>query len=256
MVKKCFCLILLVLLLASSVGLRNVAGFSEPPIDNPGLSNIPIEETESFKNGMRPPEEYPHEALTLEDLLCLFEEEIDPLDITIIEAINLQVPHYYQNQQPWSNHIMQTCGLTIGSAGCALTSFTMVANYLGSNDNPGQANTKLGNDACPFAWFSAATKFGITYDTDYNADPIPESGGKTWILGELRKGNPVIVGYKKSTGDLHYVVCWGYTCIMSQGHLYEYYAIHDPTYGSKEQHSLDGYLSQGYYLRNLRVYRK
>jgi hypothetical protein len=256
MAKKGVCLILLVFLLASLVGLRNVASFSEPPIDNSGLSSIPIEETKSFKNGMRPAEEYSHEALSVEDLLYLFEEEIDPLDITIIEAINLQVPHYYQNEQSWSNHIMQTCGLTIGSAGCALTSFTMVANYLGSNDNPGQANTKLGDYACDFHWYAPESIYGFTYGPEFNANPIPESGGKAWILGELRKGNPVIVGYRKPTGGLHYVVCWAYTCIMSQGHLYEYYAIHDPTYGSNEQYSLDGYLDQGYYLRNLRVYRK
>jgi len=254
--KKGFCLILLVLLVISSAGLRNAGSISEMTIENSDLSDIPIEETESYKNGMRPAEEFCYGALRVEDLLYPFEDEMDPLDITPIENINLEVPHYYQNQQSWSNNTMQTCGSTIGKAGCALTSFTMVANYLGSNDNPGQVNTKLGSYACPIYWYIAASKYGLTYGPDFNEDPIEVSKGKTWILGELRKGNPVIVGYKKPTGGLHYVVCWGYGSFTSQGHLYEYYAIHDPTYGSKEQYSLDGYLNQGYSLRNLRVYQQ
>lgn len=142
--KKGFCLILLVLLVISSAGLRNAGSISEMTIENSDLSDIPIEETESYKNGMRPAEEFCYGALRVEDLLYPFEDEMDPLDITPIENINLEVPHYYQNQQSWSNNTMQTCGSTIGKAGCALTSFTMVANYLGSNDNPGQVNTKLG----------------------------------------------------------------------------------------------------------------
>ncbi len=40
---------------------------------------------------------------------------------------------------------MKTGGKTIGSAGCTLTSFSMVASFYGSTDNPRQVNKEMDN---------------------------------------------------------------------------------------------------------------
>ena len=52
--------------------------------------------------------------------------EISP---RIWHSVWLNVPLYSQNDPRWEDFIMQTCGRTIGQAGCALTSSAMVFKF-------------------------------------------------------------------------------------------------------------------------------
>ena len=68
-----------------------------------------------------------------------------------------------QSDSRWSSVVMKTCNKTIGAAGCALTSFTMVRNLLsGTNDTPADVNAKMGDAACPFQWETAEKKYNYT----------------------------------------------------------------------------------------------
>lgn len=173
----------------------------------------------------------------------------------VAESIFLNMPHYYQSGQSWSNDIMQSQGLTIGSAGCALTSFTMVTNYYGYTDNPGEVNSKLGSAACPLAWSTAGSKYSLSLVGNISA-ATSESDAKTFILGALRQNRPVIVGFKKGTST-HFVVARAYlreTYDPSEG-LYgeETFYIYDPSSG-RDYSYLDDYLAADYYVYSLKVY--
>jgi hypothetical protein len=63
-------------------------------------------------------------------------------------TVSWYVPLFSQNDPAWKNNVMRTCGLTIGQAGCALTSSAMIFKYYGTiYQNPGLLNTCLGNYA-------------------------------------------------------------------------------------------------------------
>ncbi len=64
----------------------------------------------------------------------------------------LGVPRLSQWDSRWRGHVMQSCGLTIGTHGCALTSATMVIRYFGSSQLPPGLNECLGSAACPIYW--------------------------------------------------------------------------------------------------------
>lgn len=148
------------------------------------------------------------------------------------ENINLYVPKYYQNQQPWSNDIMQTKGYKIGTHGCALTSFAMVTNYYGSNHNPGKVNTVLGNAACSLNWITAKSKYNLEYDVKSNQNGIDESVAKTWIRDALRQNRPVIVCLKNPINNgTHFVVVEWYARVRYHEDLppVELFLIHDPS---------------------------
>jgi len=111
-----------------------------------------------------------------------------------------------QGDSRWKNEIMQTCGSSIGTAGCCLTSFTMIQRYLGGTDDPAQVNAKMGNDACPFVYKTAAT----LYDFDYNyASDASKKRYVDYIKGAINVGAPVLVGMEKG-GGTHFVAAYGY----------------------------------------------
>jgi len=75
-------------------------------------------------------------------------------------ALPCAVPPYAQTDPRWASHNMRTCDLSIGEAGCALTSAAMVFGYYGDTRNPAQLNLCLGNYACPIYWQTAAKRVG------------------------------------------------------------------------------------------------
>lgn len=171
------------------------------------------------------------------------------------EYISLKFTHYYQNRQSWSNDIMRTCGSTIGNAGCALTSFTMVTDYYGYSDNPGQVNALLGNLACPIYWTQSGAKYGLTLVGNVG-EGYSESYVKTYIRGALRLDRPVIVGFKKGSST-HFVVARAYlkeTIDPYEGTTgREYFYIYDPSYG-RDYLFVDDYLNEGWVVHSLKVY--
>lgn len=142
-------------------------------------------------------------------------------------------------------------GYTIGQAGCALTSFTMIANYYGSNDNPGEVNQTLDKNACPISWSVAGNKYGLTYEgsTSVSSRIIAE----TIVLGALRSGTPCIL-YFENGSEPHFVVARGYLRYKDlDGSIHEIFFIHDPSiyidYGC-----IDDYYANGWVMKSIRVY--
>ncbi|MPM48800.1 hypothetical protein SDC9_95527 [bioreactor metagenome] len=134
----------------------------------------------------------------------------------------LSVTQWYQDSGTYVQNYMQTCNETIYYSGCTLTSFTMTSNFMKStNHNPGQVNTALGNNACPFNWSAAASTYGLTHTLiarDLNG--LTRSSVESWIYSQISNNYPVIVGLKLSSGSTHYVVAYGY---VDTGSEYIYY---------------------------------
>ena len=156
----------------------------------------------------------------------------------------LNVPNYYLSGQSWSNDIMQTDGLTIGSAGCCLTSFTMIQRYLGGNNNPRGVNNALGNAACPFDYSAAATIFGYRI-THRVHEIVSDEYAIDFIAGAIDLGYPVLVGMKSDGSEpTHFVAAYGH----NGSTIY----IHDPASG-RDYETLNTYL-QSYQVQRLYVF--
>ena len=145
-----------------------------------------------------------------------------------------------QGDSRWKNEIMMTEGKTIGSAGCCLTSFTMIQQYYGGTDSPAQVNSKLGNSACPFVYADAASKYGYTYNLASDM-----SYAINYIKGAICSGNPVLVGMTSSSGT-HFVAAYGY----DDNNI----IISDPA--SRNYQYLSQYLNTGYSIYRLCTYFK
>lgn len=159
---------------------------------------------------------------------------------------------YYQNgNQSWSNIILNGCSpLTIGQAGCAITSFAMIASKYGSTDNPGQVNTKLGSYACSFNHDYAAAKYGLTvYGLATVKGGIAEN--KSIMRGTLLLGTPLMVTLAKPGGGYHFGVVKSYIRYSDGSYRF---GIKDPTYNNYNY--LDQYMKDNYTIYNLRKYTK
>ncbi|MGB8954087.1 MAG: C39 family peptidase [Tumebacillaceae bacterium] len=148
------------------------------------------------------------------------------------EAVSLSVPLLSQSGETWSSSIMQTCGSTIGSEGCALTATTMVFKFHGvSIAGPGAMNNKLGSYACPIYWSEAVTRAG-----DGIVNSVATSSPTTWssvfsaAKTALDNNRPYIVGMNKASGGTHFVVITGYSNGADAGGDF---TINDPAGGVK-----------------------
>jgi hypothetical protein len=163
------------------------------------------------------PGQVPDVSYEVAETLPILEKPREAFDFDILSSLNwniwLPIPALSQRNPGWANEVMQTCGQTIGNAGCLLTSATMVFQFYGSSKNPKQVNQCMGNKACP--WYfaeggdncseSKAAFLGI-YSPTYNNfiwalsqgyPPILEVGGH-WV---------VIYGVSGSgTQDSHYYI--------------------------------------------------
>jgi len=129
----------------------------------------------------------------------------------------VNIPYMYNQGDPnWRYDIMQTRGRTIGSAGCALVSATMVFRRWGVNKDPHQFNIAMGGGACPFAWTDAPgfagegmvakhartpyIRFGWSY-----SDSMPASDwyNMAWAL---RRGLNPIVEVTRPDETTHWLV--------------------------------------------------
>ena len=158
----------------------------------------------------------------------------------------LDVTKYYQSGQTWSNDIMKEKNLTIGSAGCCLTSFSMIQRYLGGTLNPGEVNSKLGNYACLFNYDGAASTFGYKIQNKVHKE-VGDDTAIDFIAGAIEKNYPVLVGLEKDDGSgTHFVCAFGY----NGRNVY----IHDPASG-RDYTQLSQYL-KNYHVNRLYVYSK
>lgn len=182
-------------------------------------------------------------ALICDDTKC----ETEKIEISGITT-------YYQNGgQPWSNTLLNGCvsqPYTIGEAGCAITSFAMIASKYGSTDNPGQVNTKMGSSACNFNHSLAASLYGLTLNPlAVNGSTI--SSNYTTMRGSLVLGKPLMVTLGKPGGGYHFVILKSF--IKYSDGSYNF-GIKDPTYNKFTW--LSQYMNANYTIVNLRQYYK
>ena len=145
------------------------------------------------------------------------------------EAVSLAVPMYSQSGQSWSSQIMQSCGSSISSAGCTLTSATMVFKYYGVAIDPGQMNSKMGASACPFVYGDAITKAGAGIVNHVTVtSPTAWSTVYTEARNSLNLGRPYIVGIKRPDTSTHFFVIKGY---VNSGTVASDFTINDPAGG-------------------------
>ncbi len=131
------------------------------------------------------------------------------------EGLVLDVPLLRQSDPRWSEVPLGTAGAVIGSEGCALTSFAMVASCLGTPITPVQALERLAEYAYPVEWMAGESRYGLhvlrkdsvrfrdsrLHDADYVRDTIEDC---------LAAGYPVIIGILQvSTGTPHFIVAYG-----------------------------------------------
>lgn len=162
------------------------------------------------------------------------------------------VPILNQNDPRWKNTPLNGCpGLTIGSAGCVLTSVAMVFKYYGGTYLPPDLNNCMGNYACPFDWY-----YSLNCKGGANVNNIYAGIAFSWsrLDQELSVGRPVIVKMRKNAcgtcegTECHFVVVTG-----GSGQVPSGYTINDPWDGTTYK-TLNNYTSVGYQLCNLYIY--
>ncbi|MGC9394909.1 MAG: papain-like cysteine protease family protein [Anaerolineae bacterium] len=162
-------------------------------------------------------DEAPGVSYEIAETLPILEAPLEAYDFDMSLNRNwniwLPIPALSQRNPAWANEIMQTCGLTIGSAGCLLTSATMVFQFYGSSKNPKQVNECMGNKACPWHFAEGAdncseNKAGFLgiYNSTYDNFVWALSQGYPPIL-EVGAHWVVIYGVSGSgTEDSHYYI--------------------------------------------------
>lgn len=171
--------------------------------------------------------------------------EVNPLALL---DIWLYVPYFDQCDTLWADDIMETCGKTICSKGCALTSTAMVLKYYGSSKNPQQLNTCLGEDACDLVWAAAADRCSENHATFINLYGYSLS----LLVSALEDGRPPIVRfYNASTGRQHWVVV---KAVRGTGTLDSEFYINDPNGGVQKK--ISDYTSAGYKGTTVAIYAR
>ncbi len=199
----------------------------------------------------------------------LVKEELDYVDIKTVKQIDVEKlakegaeiiknmntkahqyyypTKYYQNGQSWSSNVMHTCGKTIGTHGCALTSFSMLVSLYNFNDDPGKVNWVMGNSACPFKWYVGENKYGLP-SCHYSNSTLSNSTAKNSLVSILKNKGVCIVGMKKGSGK-HFVLARGY--YKANGNINIY--IYDPS-KQRNYSKLRHYLNKGYKVNRLIYY--
>jgi hypothetical protein len=159
----------------------------------------------------------------------------------------LYVPRFRQTDPAWSANVMQTCGQTIGNAGCLLTSAAMVFKYYGATSkNPGQLNTCMGNNACPWQFASGANNCSESKATWNNLYGFNYST----LVWALESGWPPILELT-SGGNTHWVVV---NAVRGDGLSDGNYSISDPLDGTVK--GLTSYTNNGWAKNRIAVYTK
>lgn len=142
---------------------------------------------------------------------------------------------------------MQTKGYSIGSQGCVLTSFAMYADWDGSNDDPGDVNTTMGNDACLFAWDEAGTNYDLGSPT-ISWSSLTDAQAIVALIGIMDACTPAIVGMEYGSNGTHFVFARGYVASSSGAIIY----IHDPA--STNNTTLGQYFNSNYSVNKIVYY--
>ena len=126
----------------------------------------------------------------------------------------INIIHYKQCGQSWSNNNLGTCTNSICVSGCAMTDATILLNANGVNVDPGQLNTWLKNNngyanGCDLYWSAVTNYPGATLSYYASA-----AYSLSTLKSEIDGGNPVIVKVDHRYGGTgtcnHFVVVYGY----------------------------------------------
>ena len=144
------------------------------------------------------------------------------------KTVKLNVVDYKQTDSRWSWVTLGSSGQTLGRIGCTTTCLAMTESYrTGSTITPKTMASRLSyNSGGSLYWPSNYVT--STSSTGYLAK----------IKAVLDSGKPVIVGFKKYSGTMHWVVVTGY---VNSGTTASDFIINDP--GSSARTNLSQFIS-------------
>ena len=156
-------------------------------------------------------------------------------------SIKLDVPSFKQYDTRWKNYPIGTTGGTIGSIGCLTTAVAMLESHAqGKSITPPEMAKKL----------SYSSSGSLYWPADYVRNSVSENYMEE-IYSLLKKGKPVIIGSRKTTGGQHWVLVYGYEGGSSL--TAEKFLIHDP--GSEKRNTLQSFFD-AYPVKDRLVYKK
>lgn len=83
----------------------------------------------------------------------------------------------------------------------------MLINYYGDSAvNPGTLNTRLGINACPLNWWAVPNSSSYVSGLDTTLDHPSTNSAISVMRNALQSGEPVVLGYQKSSNSEHYVL--------------------------------------------------
>lgn len=128
-------------------------------------------------------------------------------------SLSARVNRLAQADSRWTNVKLGNISSnpTIGSKGCALTSFTMVLNFWNSSSQtPKDVNNTMGAAAYEFSWETAKSKYGFQLAQEGSSYAhTTTSKGIAFAIEQLKLGRPVIIGMS-SPSTTHFVVATAY----------------------------------------------
>lgn len=148
---------------------------------------------------------------------------------SVFPAVKLNVKDYKQYDSRWASVKLGNSYETMRSAGCVTTSLAMTESFrTGTTITPAAMESRLSYNAHGAVYWPA--NYEMSWDTAYLQN----------IYDKLCEGKPVIIGAKKASGGLHWVVVTGYT--GSSGWLkYSNFTINDS--GSSSRSTLQDFLN-------------
>jgi hypothetical protein len=199
-----------------------------------------------------------HDLLNVQ-LMALACDDFNPCLDVVRRVSILGMTYYSQLNSTWKNDIMQSCGYTIGSSGCALTSYTMVVSKYATGYNPKSMNILLGTRACGLDWPNVASFFNLTYqnilhtiDDLSNSKDLSLQSLTPLMIGVLDQGRPLILGLRTINDKTHFIVVRAYTLYSDGSYIFD---IYDPNSSSINK-SLQSYFETGWKAHRIKVYYK
>ncbi len=145
------------------------------------------------------------------------------------KSVKLNVVDYKQTDSRWNWVVLGSSGQTLGRIGCTTTCLAMTESYrTGSTITPKTMASRLSYNSG-----------GSLYWPSNYVTSISSSGYLAKIKSLLNSGKPVIVGFKKTSGTMHWVVVTGY---VNSGTSAADFIINDP--GSNTRTTLAQFIAQ------------
>lgn len=130
-------------------------------------------------------------------------------------SAKLDVVSYKQTDSRWKNVTLGSSGKTLGSIGCTTTCLAMTESFrTAATVTPKTMASRLSYNST-----------GSLYWPSNYVTSTSSSGLYARLKNLIDEGKPVIVGYKKYSGTMHWVVVTGYT---SGGTSAAHFYINDP----------------------------